>query len=321
MKPRILYYSLQPNDSTAWWRSSNVFPYIKSSDFDLVDISHIKAFSWNLFSGSSAIIMQRPFAQEHVGILAMAKDMNLKIILDYDDLLTDVPQENPTHQQYTANRPYLLDCMNLADEIWCSTPAIYDVMPFKSVVIPNAWNDFVHPIAEKRKFNPRTRKVIYRGGGSHMGDVYESYDLLLSVINSNLDYTFSFMGDRYTALEVKCGDNYHILAGQPITQYFKHFFAENSNIAIFPLMDNKFNRAKSNISFLEAVYSGAAFFGNKNLPEFNFPFVLSMEDLPLLLRDYKILEQANERSWEYICDTLLLSNVNKLRAERIKANL
>ncbi len=154
-----------------------------------------------------------------------------------------------------------------------------------------------------------------------MGDVYEKYDLLLDVINNNTDFNFSFMGDRYTALEIKCGDNYHILQGLPILQYFKYFFDENSNIAIFPLMDNIFNRAKSNISFLEATYSGAAFFGNKNLPEFDLPSIFPIEELPTLMREYGILEKANETSWEWVCDKRLLSNVNKLRIERIIENL
>lgn len=322
MRAKILYFSLQANDSTSWWRSGNVLPYIKHPDFELIDISDIKSFNWSNFSGVSTFVLQRPFASAHVSLIKVAKDMGAKIILDYDDLLTHVPQENPTHRQYRDNKETLFECINLADEIWASTQTIADTFNHPNThIVPNAWNDYTFGIDGKRKFNKGTKKVMYRGGGSHEGDVYDKADLLVKTIQGNTDFDFSFFGSRYTALEIRCGDNYHILEGMPLMDYFKYYFAENNNIAIFPLVDNLFNRGKSNIAMLEAIYAGSSFFGNKKLPEFNLPFISDINDLPEMLREYDLHEKNNELGWEWVRDERLLSNVNKLRINRVLENI
>jgi hypothetical protein len=130
------------------------------------------------------------------------------------------------------------------------------------------------------------------------------------------------MGDRYYFLEMNTGDNYHIVPGMTIMEYFKYIHQENPQLFIFPLCDTKFNRGKSNISWLEATYVGSAFAGTKVLPEFNNENILEVSDLPELIKSgSEPLKISNERSWEYICDNLLLSKVNKLRENRILANI
>ena len=67
----------------------------------------------------------------------------------------------------------------------------------------------------------------------------------------------------------------------------------------------------------------SAFFGVTGLPEFNKPGATDLKELPEIIKsgDWQYLNQQNELAWEYICDNLLLSDINKLRIERILANL
>lgn len=323
MKPRILFYSLQPNDSTSWWRMNGVLPHIKSPDFELVDISHLKGFSWNVFAGSAAFILQRPFAAEHVGIIKLAKDMNVRVILEYDDDLLSIDFHNPTYQQYVDNAANIRECLSLADEVWVSTQGIKDSFNHKNChVILNSHNDYLYPVSSKRPYNPDTRKVIYRGGSSHQADINEVANDLVQIINENPTWVFQFLGDRYTYLEQRCLDNYHIIRGFPIVEYFKYYYNENSNIAIFPLCDTVFNRGKSAISWLEASYAGSAFFGNTDLPEFKREGAIHFSQLETgITTNFDMLADYNNRSWQEICDTLLLSKINLIRTERILANL
>lgn len=323
MRKKVLYYSLQPNDTTAFWRTGGVLPYINSSEFELVDISLTINFNWSVLIGADILILQRPFTRDHANLIVLAKDMGIKVILDYDDLLTAVDLYNPTHQLYGSNQQSLFDCLNMADEIWVSTQAIKDgYKHLNTHIIPNSWNDYMFKVKDKKPFTGN-KKVFWRGGSSHKADVMEVADKLVSFINENKDWTFLFQGDRFEYIEQRTGDNHHIVGGMSIIQYFKYLLVENPSIMIFPLCNTPFNKAKSNISFLEATYAGAAFFGNKNLPEFEYEdLIYDFDRLSDALGYYPgSLKLTNELSWEYITDNLLLSNINKKRTERIIANL
>lgn len=325
MKKHIIYFALEKRDTTSFWR---IFPlsYIQNNEFTLTDISDQRIFDWTVFGSKDIFIIQRPFSRDHIQIITGAKNMGLKVIADYDDDLTCVDMYNPTHNLYHENKANLNTCLKLCDEVWVSTQSIKD--SYKSIndniyVIPNAHNDYLFKIKDKKQFNSTLKNVFYRGGGSHQADVNEVADKLVSIINENKDWTFGFMGDRFTYIEQRTTDNHHIIPPMSIMEYFRYINEINPQIMVFPLCNTKFNRGKSNISFLEATYTGAAFFGNTLLPEFNKEFIWPINALKTALTDDNIplLEQSNQRSWEYICDELLLSKVNKLREQRIIANL
>lgn len=105
----------------------------------------------------------------------------------------------------------------------------------------------------------------------------------------------------------------------PLMQYFNFMWDKNPQIVFHPLRDTIFNMGKSNISWMESTYAGAAFFGNKALPEFNHPFISDLKLLPKAISEHHIdyMNRKNEDSWEYIKDNLLLSEVNKIREERL----
>lgn len=324
MKPKVLTYLLDKRDTTSFWRGA-CMKHLSNNEFDVVDLSDLKVFDWTVFYGASIFWMQRPFTIEHAQVITTAKNMGCKIILEYDDDLTCVDMYNPTYRLYKDNQATLNMCLGLADELWVSTESVgksYMAKTKQIYVIPNAHNDYLFKVSNKRDFDPFGKSCYYRGGASHQADVNSVANSLLDVINSNTDWTFAFMGDRYYFLEMNTGDNYHIVPGMTIMEYFKYIHQENPQLFIFPLCDTMFNRGKSNISWIEATYVGAAFAGNKNLPEFDKDFIMHINDLPQIIKGgVRDLREANERSWEYICDTLLLSNVNKLRENRILANL
>jgi len=324
MKAKVLTYLLDKRDTTSFWRGTPM-RHFNNKEFEVIDVSDLKAFDWTVFYGVDIFWMQRPFGMEHAQVLTAAKNMGCKIILEYDDDLTCVDMYNPTHRLYKENQATLKICLSLADEVWVSTQSIgesFVSMTSNIYVIPNSHNDYLFKVGNKKEFDPHGKACYYRGGASHQADVNSMANKILEVVNANPDWTFAFMGDRYYFLEMNTGDNYHIVPGMTIMEYFKYIHQENPQLFIFPLCDTKFNRGKSNISWLEATYVGSAFAGNKVLPEFNNENILEVSDLPELIKNgAEPLKIANERSWEYICDNLLLSKVNKLRENRILANI
>ena len=330
MRKKILYFALDKRDTTSFFRVHGILPYINNPEFELIPISGQVEFDWTVFQGVSAMIFQRPFVEAHSQVIKTARNHNVKVILDYDDLLIDdaVDMYNPTHALYKYNQTSLKECLRDADEIWVTTQEIKThYLPYNDNIhiIPNAHNDYLFKVKDKLKFNSKNKKCFWRGGSSHDADVMEKADFLVDVINKNKDWEFGFMGSRFTYIEQRTGDNHSIIGAMPIMEYFRYLNSAiygNPQLMMFPLCNTKFNAAKSNISFLEGTYAGAAFIGNKELPEFNLECAYDIKDLEDVLKYYESsLRDANELAWEYICDNLLLSKINKLRENRIFANI
>ena len=90
-----------------------------------------------------------------------------------------------------------------------------------------------------------------------------------------------------------------------------------------PLHDNPFNRAKSNIAWIEGSYAGAVCV----VPAWwNVPGALSYTDGPSYYEAIKSVikgevdkKKLNAEAWEFIMDTLPLSKVNVERLQIINS--
>lgn len=324
---KVLYYSLQKDDPTAFYRTSGVLPFINHKDFELVDISGTTDFDWQTFIGADIFILQRPFNAHHVHLIKLAKDLGLKVITDYDDNLFALDQYNPCYELYDGNRNSLKTCVTLSDGVWVSTSSIKETLCKlnKNIsVIPNAHNDYVFKVEDKKPFNTKTKIAAWRGGSSHEADVYEVADDLIKLINNNLDWTFNFFGERFTYMELRCGNNYNSITPMSTIQFYKYFYNMNPNIVFFPLRNTLFNQGKSNIAWLESTYAGSVFVGNRDLPEFNknytgdFKHWVKEKWNDLLMDD---LKQMNEDNWQHVQENLLLSKINELRINSILSHL
>jgi hypothetical protein len=96
----------------------------------------------------------------------------------------------------------------------------------------------------------------------------------------------------------------------------------NPNIFIYTLENTKFNQGKSNISWIEATYVGAAVIAPDFLPEFVKPGISNFnsslkETFNKIKADNEVLKLMNELSWDYIKAKLLLSHVNQQRYNTI----
>lgn len=322
----VYYLSMIEDDAAAFYRTSGVLPFLNSKDISLKNIFNIqKTYGWENLVGADVFIFQRPYHSYHTNLILMAKDMGIKVICEYDDDLLNIPIHNISYQLLNLNRTNITNSLSLADEIWVSSESIKNsYKPYNDNihVIPNCHNDYIYPVKDKRKFNKDSKIAAYRGGASHYEDVYEYKDDINKTINSNLDWEFRFQGSRFNFLERETGENHTYTNPMPLIQFFKSYHDLNPNIAFFPLQDNLFNNGKSNISFLEATYAGAAFMAKVNLSEFKLPFIINIKNgfrykFMEFKNDFEYLEKLNRSSWEWICENRLLSNVNDKRIERI----
>jgi hypothetical protein len=327
---KILTFAPAPGDGTSFYRLAGVMPYLEQehSDIEISDISNNKFIDWYTLVGADILLFQRPFSEQHFAAIKMARNMNIKVVIDYDDDLFNIPQDNPVHLSFEGCKETMKLICQVADVIWVSTDAIKRTVSFwnKNVtIIPNAHNDYLLPVNKKKEFNLETKKVAYRGGTTHEVDVYSRVNEWSDIINNNKDFDFYFLGSRFLFLESLCGDNYNAMVGMHIIDYFKFFCELNPNIFIYTLKDTPFNRAKSNISWIEATYAGSSVIAPEFLPEFsNMPGIItyneSMSKVFNNVKNFpKQLAIVNDLSWKYIKENLLLSQVNNLRYKSLLA--
>ena len=324
---RVLTFAPNVYDGTSFYRLGGVMPYLDRvySDVYIKDMSHTKEVDWADYASFDVAVFQRPFIAPHLKTIGMLKLMGVKVIIDYDDDVLNLPIHNPYYQSYKNNEENIKRIAGIADHIWVSTEALKETFSEfnKSIeVVPNAHNDFLFPVEKKMPFNKETKKVSYRGGSTHEVDVYLYMNDWVEAINKNKTYEFYFLGSRFPYMESLCGDNYLIIQGSHILDYFKNFQMLNPNIFIYPLEDTVFNRGKSNISWIEATYAGAAVLGPEFHEGFNKPGVLTfgksfLAEFNKIKKDLDVQEQMNKESWEYIKSKLLLSKINEQRYNSI----
>ncbi len=324
---RILTYAPVLADGTSFYRLGGVLPYLEKEypDIYIKDISGKDPLDWHDYISFDVVVFQRPFIPPHLSTINMLKLMGIKVIIDYDDDVLNVPMHNPFHSNYEANKETIKKISKVADEIWVSTIGLKETFSEfnKNIkVIPNAHNDYLFPVEKKIPFNDKSQTVAYRGGSTHEIDVYSQLNDWIEIINKNLKTEFYFMGARFPYLESRCGDNYMIIPGTHILDYFRNMHKVNPNIFIYTLEDNQFNRGKSNISWIESTYAGAAVIAPEFLPEFIRPGISNFtgslkQTFDKIKKDNKLLKKMNDLSWDYIQAKLLLSYVNKERYNSI----
>ena len=324
----VFYLSMVEDDAASFYRTNGVFQFLKHEEISVKNIFNPqKTYGWESLIGADIFVFQRPYHEHHVNLIMMAKDMGIKVICEYDDDLLNVPFHNNAAVTLNEQRANIKKALSLADEVWVTTPSIKKEYRFYNrniYIIPNAHNDYLYSIDKKKSFNKDSKIVSYRGGASHEADMYQNINDIVNTINDNQDWTFRFQGSRFKHIEERTGSNHEYTDPATLMQFYKQYHELNANIAFFPLLENIFNLGKSNISLLEATYAGSAFMGNRNLPEFNLPFVIPIQngfkdEFIKAKDDFYRLQILNNDAWEWILDNRLLSNINKLRIERILA--
>lgn len=277
----------------------------------------------HLLNRYDVIFILRASSSEHLKIVKMAKDLHKKVIIDFDDNVLHVPETNPMHGHYAGDKGNIINCLALSDEIWVATEGIKKAFRLynKNIhVVPNSHNDYLFPVADKKPFS-YDKVAMWRGGSSHSADIYFPgvSENIVKLINRNRKWKFFWLGQRFEWIEYRIKhNNMFYNPGASTVQFYKMMHKIQPTTFFYPLVDNPFNRCKSNCSFLESVYSGAAYFGNMNLPEIQLPGVRSLSQIVNDMKDPEKLEKSHNESWEYIKENLLLSKVNQYRLERLE---
>jgi Txe/YoeB family toxin of Txe-Axe toxin-antitoxin module len=327
---------LYPNklDATSYYRGISPIEELINLDKSLI-IKTCNKLGWSELCGIDLVFYQRPLNDNHKIVYKIVKLNNKKIVCDYDDLLSEVPKDNPfcrVHKGYDYKANYK-SFLSISDAVILSTNYLkehlieYKYLPKNSTVkvINNGFNDYL--FKPDFKFSNFNKVILWRGTETHDCDFQHYKQEILSLVKDNKDFVFIFMG-YLPYQELKQCSNAVFKETTDIIDYMHTIKEYMPSIGFYPLLEIPFNKAKSNIFKIEATFAGAVTL----TPKWGKEWIWSSKDDYLYENKKDFKEKFNtlikrvrdkdesiireyESSTKYIMNNYLLSNLNKKRLE------
>ncbi len=327
-KTRIALFCPIVDDPTSWYRGLGPYNRLcKDNNFELV---YPQGISWASLVNVDVLIMQRPAMPDHFGLLVLAKNMGIKVIVDFDDDNLSVPKDNPTYPQY-CQMPVKEAILNLArhcDVLTVSTKFLkqkYGIYNKRAVIVENAIDDSLL----KFRILPqgeRENKFLWRGTLSQTRNIQTVHASILKIAQKHPEYRFVFFGlDPYELTERI--PNHEVVNPMNLMDYFRAMIQIHAKLLYYPLHQQDHSQARSHISWLEATYANTATLAYRN-EEFNRPGCLTYNSLTEFEDTLEAVTRGDidislhvEQSWNEIQEKYLLSKVNQKRLEIIQSLL
>lgn len=226
------------------------------------------------------VVMQRIATPRQVRLVSAFQRLGIAVVIDVDDLLSDIEQDNKSYKYWNESimeiprHKYLEQATHNADLVTVSTPALVRryarhgrVLALRNS-LPN--HAYVDPAAAYDRHAGRgDRDVVVGWSGSldsHPHDLEAMGNGLRTAMDYNPRLRFHVVGDHKPVAE-RLGLDMSRVTGTgwlPIEEY--HEALREIDIALVPLVNTRFNNAKSHLKALEFAASGA-FVLASNLPE------------------------------------------------------
>lgn len=329
----LLEVDSSPNSAMALYRGRG--PLIRLQKKGLIQFhpgGSNPSVEWDYLNIFDIVFIMRPTDEHHLNLIKACNNFRIPVWVDYDDLLTEIPIDNPAYLVHQNSKSYVArieEILKRSTFATFSTPHLMNNMAKnhlkKSTVIPNA-------LDLEMFYSPRmiglSNKVLWRGGTTHKRDIYEFQGPIREALR-NSEWTLECMG--YNPMEITEYIDAIYVPYMGKSNYFNHLSTMNSKISIVPLSHRKedinFNKSKSNIAWIESTYAGCAVLA-PNWDEWQRPGIVNYTDkadlfkkLNSMMQGEYDLESLRMQSWNFIRQELNLQKTNLIRYELIKQHL
>lgn len=178
-----------------------------------------------------------------------------QFITEVDDYLFSVPQKNAAHDFYKPGSDLArvgLEQIKSSDGLIVSTPYLKELYSPHNDKISVVENAIDLTLWRKHTPSPGRRRVVlgWVGGGGHEPDLEIIKEPLFEILEKNRHVTFSCVSGVPNFFKnhkkIEYTTDY-----RPIDKYPKWVHSKDFDIGLAPLVDNNFNRGKSNLRYLE----------------------------------------------------------------------
>ena len=202
-------------------------------------------------------LMCRQYGHAAVELAQLCRERGIKVIYHIDDLLYDPSPDVLDQDKYLAYKkrsPSIKTLIDLADLIYCSTPALGKEL-YKSTKHQNIYTGKVYKSVDLNviEFQQKRKKIIGYTGFGHTQDLELIEDAIIFVLENNPDWYFELIGTIVPSKKLlSLGDRIKLI---PPERDYESFIAllksRKWSIGICPLIDNRFNSLKANTKWIE----------------------------------------------------------------------
>lgn len=324
----------EKGESSTYIRLINPFATLEEK-FHVVVLA--KKFDYNTLREFDICILQRNAienADDAKRVINILKESQIPLIIDIDDAigLTSKHATNLYMQKMHGIMTYL---MNNANMIWFSTHELarfYNIKRCKhQYIIPNALDKSLWTKASKPKQTSSKIRFVYMGTSTHDDDFYGLLYPALQKLHQK--YPGKFELTLIGALKNVPTQEWIKVKPLPngFMKYpeFVQWFVNNSDydIGLSPLLDNDFNRCKTDIKFLDylaidcvAMLSKSKAYDKPEIAEYSIMVENTQwyEALEKVIVDPKIIKEKKKKSYQhYLWQTRSLAKNSEFMAEKI----
>lgn len=223
-------------------------------------VTHPREQTPAVMPGFDAVIFSRP---HHDTLLMAYKRMGVPVIVDMDDDFHSIPEEHPGYKWVGMGDPLIMtkleNCIALADHVIVTTEELKErIMQFRLDnmdnihIIPNGWSMANEYWMSKRSIN-KDRIVIGWGGTiTHREDIQMCVQPVKKILRENPKAMISIAGDPniYRMFATVKENQKNFIPMVPYDMY--PMTLSHWDIMLVPLLNNRFNNAKSDIKLVDA---------------------------------------------------------------------
>ena len=240
-------------------------PFLRLKAEEGVNIHFFSSFDelkqFDMTKVGAVVVSRRCTVSNYAEFKKWLRKYKVKLILDNDDFW-ELPDDNPAKEVYKKQvSREILASIRIADEIWTPSATLAHKMkkvnknvPYR--IIPNTIYEKEEQWVNQEK-DPNPKGLVrfgYTGANGHRNDIlsmgmtFENHELYCMNL---MDYP-DIMRAKYTMYPL----DIHLYA-----QLYRHF-----DVSLAPLLNNKFNRCKSELKVVEAGYTKTAIIASNATP-------------------------------------------------------
>ena len=322
---KILLVTQDPENNISFYRGSGPLKRLAEKYPDInYDIARPE-FHVELLKEYDIVLITCPYTTKHVELIKAAVKYDVKVWVDFDDLLTDIPVWN--ERAFLEYKQHPVASVVQFSLIWAtfvtvSTAFLKSELDEIAESLHLKDNIYIVENAFDHEFltNPApigtSKEVLYRGGQSHNADLWEYHKPILNAMRKT-DWKPHFVGMNPIYINQELNGTWTPQLSKP--NYWNFLENNTAKILIVPLKDRPFNRAKSCIAWIEGTYAGCSVLA-PNWEEWQKPGVMNYDNqvdfegkLKGMMQGRIKLEGRVEKSREYIMNCQTLLKVNETR--------
>lgn len=274
IKLKVGYLSINFNSACQYLRVTSVLTELQKINLiDFVNIIDIDKYllTNNLYNSIDKtalnqidiLIIQRETAEQisFKELKKLFKDNRVKIIYEIDDNLINLYPSHPLYNIYKNKKSFYVDYIKNVDLLTVTTKALRDefkVYNKNIAILPNYLNTQL--INNKIKTIENNKiKILFSGSKTHIADLEVIEDAIIEIYKKYKDkIEIIFWGDITQKIEKNCQFTKIQKFFNKYEEYLKYLSSLNIDIGLIPLCNNEFNKAKSNIKWLDYSAVGIA---------------------------------------------------------------